>query len=231
MEKAKRIWKYIVCIYSRIRLNLSGCQQYGQNVYLSAKVKIRHGESMEIGSDVHIGSYVQLLSDGPIIHIGARTVLLRNTILTTHGSPIVLGEDCSLNHFSIIYGGARIGSGVRIGAHVVIIPHNHVFKDPLVPIYKQGSTHQGVDIEDDVWIGAHVTVTDGVRIGRGSVIGAGAVVTKDIPPYSVAVGVPAKVIRSRLSGVEMGNSENHDSLLDSRLISPRASRGEVSIQP
>jgi acetyltransferase-like isoleucine patch superfamily enzyme len=213
MDRVKRSWRKIVCFYSYVRLYLSGCRQYGHNVYLSAKVKIRRGRSMKIGTDVHIGAYVQLLSDGPAIQIGARTVLLRNTILTTHGSPIVLGEDCSLNHFSIIYGGARIGSGVRIGAHVVIIPHNHVFKDPMVPIYKQGSTHQGVDIEDDVWIGAHVTVTDGVRIGRGSVIGAGAVVTKDIPPYSVAVGVPAKVIRSRLSGETREGAENSDTVL------------------
>ena len=86
---------------------------------------------------------------------------------------------------------------MRIGAHVVIIPYNHLFEDPSVQIFKQGSSQQGVFIEDDVWIGAHVTVTDGVRIGKGSVIGAGAVVTRDIPPYSVAVGVPARVIKSR----------------------------------
>ncbi|MBA2748254.1 MAG: acyltransferase, partial [Tatlockia sp.] len=58
-------------------------------------------------------------------------------------------------------------------------------------------TRQGVVIEDNCWLGYGVKVLDGVTIGEGSVIGAGAVVTKDIPPYSVAVGVPAKVVRSR----------------------------------
>ena len=55
----------------------------------------------------------------------------------------------------------------------------------------------GIIIEDDCWLGSHVTVTKGVRIGKGSVIGANSVVTKDIPPYSVAVGTPAKVIKKR----------------------------------
>jgi acetyltransferase-like isoleucine patch superfamily enzyme len=81
----------------------------------------------------------------------------------------------------------------------MMIAANHVFSDPDRPIHSQGLDHAPITIEDDVWIGGRVNVVAGVTVGRGSVIGAGAVVTKDVPPYSVAVGVPARVIKSRRS--------------------------------
>lgn len=93
--------------------------------------------------------------------------------------------------------GFEIGDNVRIAAQVVIIPMNHIYEDPDTPIWKQGIRAKGIKIEDDVWIGAGAKILDGVTIGKGSVIGAGAVVTDDIPPYSVAVGVPARVIKKR----------------------------------
>jgi acetyltransferase-like isoleucine patch superfamily enzyme len=93
--------------------------------------------------------------------------------------------------------GLQIGDGVRIGAGVVIIPSNHVFADPDVPIYRQGNEGKGICIESDVWIGANCTVLDGVTIGQGSVIAAGAVVNKDVDPYSVVGGVPARLIKKR----------------------------------
>jgi acetyltransferase-like isoleucine patch superfamily enzyme len=92
----------------------------------------------------------------------------------------------------------KIGDGVRIGAGTVIIPSNHVFSDPDVPIYLQGSAGTGICIEDDVWIGANCTILDGVHIGQGSVIAAGAVVNKDVAPYSVVGGVPARLIKKRV---------------------------------
>jgi acetyltransferase-like isoleucine patch superfamily enzyme len=119
---------------------------------------------------------------------------------------VILGEHCSVQAYSSLVGYGQpddpsgritIGDGVRIAPYVFIIAANHVFADPNTPIHKQGLANAPVTIEDDVWIGARVAVTAGVSIGRGSVIGAGAVVTRDIPPYSVAVGVPARVVKSR----------------------------------
>lgn len=78
-----------------------------------------------------------------------------------------------------------------------IYANNHNFADPELPIVQQGLSCQGIDLEDDCWIGSGVRVLDGVTIGRGSVVGAGAVVTANIPPLSVAVGVPAKVASQR----------------------------------
>jgi acetyltransferase-like isoleucine patch superfamily enzyme len=95
------------------------------------------------------------------------------------------------------YGGIEIGEGVRIASNVAVNSVDHRFDDPDEFIYKQGFVCSKIVIEDDVWIGANACIHKGVTIGKGSVIGGGSVVTKDIPPYSVAVGVPAKVIKKR----------------------------------
>ena len=91
-----------------------------------------------------------------------------------------------------------IGENVRIAAHTVIIPENHNVDRLDTPIRFQGRSSKGVTIGSDVWIGAGVKILDGAVIGDGCVIGANSVVIGEIPPFCVAVGVPAKVIRSRL---------------------------------
>jgi len=96
-------------------------------------------------------------------------------------------------------GGLKIGNNVRIATHTIIIPADHSFEDLSIPIMLQAEKRKGIIIDDDVWIGASVKILDGVKIGRGCVIGAGSVVNHSIPDYSVAVGVPAKVIKSRIS--------------------------------
>lgn len=136
---------------------------------------------------------------GGRIIVGAHTRIHANAMLMTYGGDIELGHNCSVNPFCVLYGlgGLRIGNDVRIATHTVIVPANHTFTDLEVPICNQPETKKGVVIEDDVWIGAGCRILDGVRIGRGSVIGAGSVVTRSIPPLSVAVGSPARVIRRR----------------------------------
>jgi acetyltransferase-like isoleucine patch superfamily enzyme len=94
-------------------------------------------------------------------------------------------------------GGIQIGKNVLIGQGVSIHSENHNFKDAHQLIREQGISHKGVVIGDDVWIGSKSVILDGVTIGTGAVIGAGSVVTRSIPAYSLAVGVPAKVIGTR----------------------------------
>ncbi|AXH11883.1 acyltransferase [Halarcobacter bivalviorum] len=112
---------------------------------------------------------------------------------------ISIGKNSTLNQGVIIdgFGGVKIGEGVRIASGSVINTADHNFEDPKEFIYKQGYICAGVTIEDDVWIGANVCINKGVTIGKGSVVGGGSVVTKNIPPYSIAVGVPAKVVKKR----------------------------------
>lgn len=133
--------------------------------------------------------------DADNFHLGADSYLAAQTHVT---GEVQIGNNCSVNVFTAIRGDVRIGDGVRIGASCSVLGFNHVFTDPHVPVRLQGIDSRGIVIAEDVWIGAHVLVLDGVKIGAHSVIGAGAVVTKDIPDYSVAVGNPARIIRNRL---------------------------------
>lgn len=134
------------------------------------------------------------------IAIGKNTAIDKGVILHAHGGYIEIGENCSVNPYSALYGGGglTIGSGVRIAAHTTIVASNHNFSDSKIPIFMQGVSIKGIVIENDVWIGVGARIVDGVLIGEGSVVGAGAVVTKSVEPYSVVVGVPAKKISTRI---------------------------------
>ena len=108
-----------------------------------------------------------------------------------------IGDNVSINRNTILRGKYKIGRDCAIGPNCTIIGANHNFKDKTKSIKSQGSSIKGIVIGNDVWIGANCVILDGVTIGEGSVIGAGSIVTKSIPPYSVAVGNPCKVIKSR----------------------------------
>ena len=120
-------------------------------------------------------------------------------MLLTYGGKISIGDYCSINPFCVLYGhgGLFIGNGVRIATHVVVIPSNHNFNDTNRYIFQQGSTSLGIRIEDDVWIGAGAIILDGVTISKGSVVGAGSVVNRNIESFSVVAGNPAKILKKR----------------------------------
>ena len=114
------------------------------------------------------------------------------------GKDISIGKNSDLGINCKVRGPLEIGEDVMMGPNCIIITSSHNHSDISKHMIYQGDTvPQKVTIEDDCWIGFNVIILPGVRIGKGSIIGAGAVVTKDIPPYSIAVGVPAKVIKSR----------------------------------
>jgi acetyltransferase-like isoleucine patch superfamily enzyme len=153
--------------------------------------------NVAVSSNISWRAAIQPMSGS--IKIGARTFIDRDVILRSYGGAISIGEDCSINCFSVLYGhgGLAIGDNVRIAAHTIIVPANHIFNDPGTPIWRQGLSTIGVTIEDDVWIGAGVRILDGVTVGRGSVIAAGAVVTQSLAAMGVYGGVPAKAISWR----------------------------------
>lgn len=115
-------------------------------------------------------------------------------------SKIRIGNNVTLNEWVYVsgYGGIEIGDNVRIGHRTSILSSNHSYEDIEIPICMQKITAKPVQIENDVWIGCNVTILAGVKIGQGSVIGAGSVVTKNIPPYSIAAGVPSRIIKKRM---------------------------------
>ena len=172
----------------------------GKGISWGKNITVIHRKNIALGDRCIVRDNAILHADRNAqygISLGKGCVLDYGALLRSGGGGIELGNECSVNYNSMLLGKIRIGNHVRIAGHCSIVGVNHNFSDPDIPIKDQGLTYQGIVIEDDVWLGAHVVVTDGVTIGKGSVVGAGAVVNRDIPPYSVAVGVPAKVIRNR----------------------------------
>lgn len=119
---------------------------------------------------------------------------------------VELGRNCSIQTGTILVGYGslenpigeiKIGNGVRIAPFVQMIAANHRFEDASRPITGQGLEPKSITIEDDVWVAGRVIITAGVTVGTGSVLAAGAVVTRDVPPWSIVGGVPAKIIKSR----------------------------------
>ncbi len=121
----------------------------------------------------------------------------RHCVVTAQEGSLVLGDRVALSpgvHLSADGGSIAVGAKTAIGPGTVVRASNHKFEDRRVPIMDQGHVPGRIVIEDDVWIGANCVVTPDVVIGHGAVVGAGAVVTRDVPPFAVAGGVPARII-------------------------------------
>ena len=183
--------------------------QPGKLIFVGSGVELRNRRFIRFGRAVTLGKGVVidgLARDGVVIgdgvNIGSYTVIEASGIITNLGKGIQIGEYSGIGGFSFIggAGGVVIGKNVIMGQCVSFHPENHVFSRTDIPIRLQGVTRQGIKVDDDCWIGAKVTFLDGADVGRGCVIGAGAVVRGIIPPYSIAAGVPARVIKSRKEG-------------------------------
>lgn len=134
------------------------------------------------------------------VRIGEKCTLQTGAILAAADcGSITLERNVYLGEYTVISsrGKIHIGENTIIATHVFIVDFDHQFKNADIPIHLSGYDCSRVEIERDCWIGAGSLILKGVRIGEGSVIGAGSVVTRDIPAYSIAVGVPARVIKKR----------------------------------
>jgi len=171
--------------------------------YVSPRAQIKCA-NLEIGPQTFIDDGVVIYghADGGRVVLGPRVHIYRGTIIEVgQGGSVIIGEfthiqgNCNLKGF---VSDLRIGSQVQIGPQCTFSPYEHNFDDLSQPIWAQGLRSKGpIVIEDDAWLGVGVRVLEGVTIGRGAIVGAGAVVTQDIPPYAIAVGVPARVIGHR----------------------------------
>lgn len=174
---------------------------FGNNVDIHQHVEFIGTDKVFLEDDVELCRNVTINCwvENSKLTIGAGSTIERGIIIQTLSGHIDIGARSYLGPYICLAGPGNIsiGENALIGSHTGIFANNHVFDDPNLPINQQPLTSKGIKIEDDCWLGSGVRIMDGVTIGRGSVIGGGAVVTKDIPPMSVAVGVPAKVISKR----------------------------------
>lgn len=186
-------------------------KRVGKGTVFGRSLTLRHTHKISIGRACVIDEYCVLSAQGDEnsgIILGNEVLLGRGTVLSTRNGTVEIGD------FSNIGANCRLGTTtkLKLGKHVLLAARcyiggaQHKFDRLDIPIMRQGyESKGGVVIEDDVWLGTDVKVLDGVTIGTGCVVGAGSVVTKDLPPYSIAVGVPAKIKGSRKEGTEKQN--------------------------
>ena len=175
-------------------------------LFIGKKCDIRCKRKIELLGSATIEDYCKIdaLSKGGIT-IGNNFSLGRNSIIECTGVLRELGETLTIgnnvgiaaNAFIAMRGKVEIGDNTIFGPNVSIHAENHVFKDFDIPIRLQGATRKGIRIGKDCWIGSKATILDGVTIGNGVIVAAGAVVNKDVPDYAIVGGVPAKIIKMR----------------------------------
>ena len=163
---------------SVLRLRLKAL---GRRLYCETGVIVQGHKTIWLGDHVVLMRGSSVYAELGLCRIGDRASVGMNTMIDANdGGEIIIGND------------------VLIAINTVLRASNHESGDPTRPIREQGHTGGRIVIEDDVWIGANVVIVPDVTIGSHSIVGAGAVVTRDVPPWSIVGGVPARVIGSRL---------------------------------
>ncbi len=166
-------------------------------------VRLRHTRNITLGDGVYLdyGTYLHATPGG--IAIGDGTFVMHGALLHVYNfralphAFIRIGANCIVGEGTVIrgQGGVTIGDHVLIAPNVQILAVEHTYGLAGVPVMHQGIRASGIAIGDGAWLGAGCVVLDGVTVGEGAVIGAGAVVTKDVPAHTVALGVPARIVR------------------------------------
>lgn len=174
----------------------------GENVKIGCGVKIVNPQNISLGDNVKINDNAALIArDDTEIVIGNNSIIKDRVYLDTEheGGYIHIENDVYIGTGTTLFGheGLEIGDHVLMAQNITLTPYSHIFDDPDANIITQGGHSKKVIIGRDAYIGMGVCIMYSGDIGEGAVIGAGSVVVKPVPSYSVAVGNPAKVIRKR----------------------------------
>lgn len=210
MLAANRPGAFGIWLRSRLYPRLLG--RCGRNVAFGQGVVLRHPHKIEIGDDVVIDDHVVLDAKGHDnrgIRIGSGVFVGRNTILSCKNGDIVLDDQVNIGFNCEIFSASEVHVGARtlLAAYTYLVGGDHEFGDATVAVLEQGRLSRGIRVGEGAWLGAGVVVLDGCTIGSHAIVGTGAVVTKAIPEYAVAVGVPARVVRDRRAPAGDAGSE------------------------
>lgn len=178
--------------------------RHGVSISLRAIVRDPRLIRIETGSRIGFGAELWTFDPHPV---GGKHSIICNedsdirpyALLHAYGGFIEVGSGSCVNSFCFINGagGVRIGAEVMMGTHCALLSSEHGLQPGEIPMTRQSSSLSPIVVEENVYIGAGVTVLAGVRIGTGAVVGAGSVVRVDVPPCAVVAGVPARIIRYR----------------------------------
>lgn len=178
-------------------------KQVGMGVIFGKGLILRCPNQMSLGDRVAVDDYTLLDASGagePGISLGDDVIVSRNCVIQAKTAAVHIGHKTDIGCNTIISssGGISIGQSVLIAGNCYIGGGRYITERLDLPMMEQGLYSKGaVTIGDDVWLGAGAIVLDGVQIGKGCIVGAGAVVTQHLPDYAIAVGVPAAVKKIR----------------------------------
>lgn len=166
-----------------------------------SRVECTSREGIRVGRNFKLGAYSRMVASGTLSDLG---------------QGITVGDNVGISEFAYIggAGGLRIGSDVIVGQYFSTHPENHIFSDPTCLIREQGLTRAGIQIGSDCWIGAKVTILDGVILGSGCVVAAGSLVNRSFPDCSIIGGVPARLLRMREPTTLRANENSQESADD-----------------
>jgi acetyltransferase-like isoleucine patch superfamily enzyme len=173
----------------------------GPGCFIEQNVRLLVPQRIFLGRRVMVGEGCFLDANTPQgrIELQDDVWLSRGSLIVAGEAEVVIGPTTYIGHRSLMYGhaGIEIGRDVLLANDVQLICGNHTFARRDVPIRAQPPEGEPIVIGDDVWLGASAIILGGVTVGKGSVVGAGSVVTRSLPPYSIARGVPAQVVGVR----------------------------------
>ncbi len=192
-------------LFLRMKLYPRLLGRVGRNVTFGQNVVLRHPHKIRIGNDVHIDDNCLLDAKGADndgITIGNGVFVGRNTIVSCKNGDIEIDDRANIGFNCEIFSGGRVrlGKNTLVAAYTYLVGGDHLHDRTDAPVLDQVRVAQGIDVDDNVWLGAHVVVADGARIGHDAIVGAGAVVRGEIPPFQIAAGVPAQIVRDRRPG-------------------------------
>lgn len=185
----------------------------GSGCFIESGVRWYVPRQVFLGQRVMIGErcFIDANSPGGRIELRDDVWLSRDSYLIAgQGAEIVIEARAYIGHRCLFYGhgGIHLGQDALLANDVQLICGNHTYGRRDIPIRAQPTEERPIVIGDDVWLGASAIVLGGVTVGQGSVVAAGAVVTRDLPPYSIARGVPAQIVGER--GAEAVAAGEHD---------------------
>lgn len=158
------------------------------------------GRGVTFGDRVRIEAYCsEGVFFGDNVSIGSGSLVAGSGVIAEPGAFVRVGRRTAIGMNNVIWGqgGVTIGDDCLLGPGVIIVSENHASSSTEIPIREQGSIRAPICIGDDCWIGSGAKILAGVTVGSGSIVGAGAVVTSDVPPKAIVVGVPARVVGYR----------------------------------
>ena len=184
-----------------------------QSQYFCGRLRARMASIVcgKIGNDVRLMPRCQLFGRG--LSIGDHVLIKDNCRIVSYDKSVTIGSNCFIGSFTTIGvegGSITIGDHFMCGSNCKIIAANHTSNDYKMPMTTQKMDFGQVIIKEDVWLGANVIILPNVNIGRGAIVAAGAVVTKDVEPFSIVGGVPAKLIKYRFDEQTIKKAENID---------------------